>query len=276
MAVQGFFDNHTHSYFSDDSRMNIDDAIRTAMERGLRGIVLTDHMDLDPPEGINGFTFDPGAQQEAIDEEVVYFGLNGRKTDFQLLKGIEIGFQRISLSKIRKILSDYSFDCVIGSLHLVDGHDPYLGEYYKPYGYFRAYSHYLEEMYSLMCEMQDFDILGHYDYIVRYAPSPETCISYAEYGEFLDPILKFLAENGKTMEINTKTYQLYRGRTPVSDIEVLKRFRELGGEAISFGSDAHNISRIGDNFGWCREVALKAGFRYEVYYRERKPYHIPL
>lgn len=276
MAVSGFFDNHTHSYFSDDSRMDIDDAIRTAMERGLRGIVLTDHIDLDPPEGITGFTFDPAAQQEAIDAEVGYFGLNGSRTDFMLLKGIEIGLQGISLPKIRKILSEFSFDCVIGSLHLIDGHDPYLGEYYKPYGYYVAYSRYLEEMYSLICRMPDFDILGHYDYIVRYAPYPEVCITYAEFGDMLDPILRFLAENGKTLEINTKTYQLYRGRTPVMDIEILRRFKELGGEAISFGSDAHNISRIGENFGWCREMALAAGFRYEVYFKSRRPHLIPL
>ena len=89
-------------------------------------------------------------------------------------------------------------------------------------------------------------------------------------------ILTFLVQNGKTLEINTKTYQLYRGRHPELDINILKRFRELGGEAVSFGSDAHDITRIADRFDWCRQTALAAGLRYEVYYKDRRPGFVAL
>ena len=268
-----YFDNHTHSYFSADSRMSITDAVKTASQKGLRGICLTDHLDFDAPEGVTEFTFEVPAQQEAIDREVEYLGLNaddGPYGDFLLLKGVEIGLQDISMPKIRKVLTDYRFDSVIASLHLIDGHDPYFGDYY------RAYGHYLEEFARLIRVMPDFDILGHYDYIARYPDYKETTIFYQEFSDALDSILSFLAQNGKTMEINTKTYQLYRGRRPDLDIEVLKRFRELGGEALSFGSDAHEITRLGDRFDWCREMALAAGFRYEVYYRDRKAQYITL
>lgn len=274
-----YFDNHTHSYFSADSRMSITDAVKTASQKGLRGICLTDHLDFDAPEGVTEFTFEVPAQQEAIDREVEYLGLNaddGPYGDFLLLKGVEIGLQDISMPKIRKVLTDYRFDSVIASLHLIDGHDPYFGDYYRPYDYRQAYGHYLEEFARLIRVMPDFDILGHYDYIARYPDYKETTIFYKEFGDALDSILSFLAQNGKTMEINTKTYQLYRGRRPDLDIEVLKRFRELGGEALSFGSDAHEITRLGDRFDWCREMALAAGFRYEVYYRDRKAQYITL
>lgn len=274
-----YFDNHTHSYFSADSRMSITDAVKTASQKGLRGICLTDHLDFDAPEGVTEFTFEVPAQQEAIDREVEYLGLNaddGPYGDFLLLKGVEIGLQDISMPKIRKVLTDYRFDTVIASLHLIDGHDPYFGDYYKPYDYRQAYGHYLEEFARLIRVMPDFDILGHYDYIARYPDYKETTIFYQEFSDALDSILSFLAQNGKTMEINTKTYQLYRGRRPDLDIEVLKRFRELGGEALSFGSDAHEITRLGDRFDWCREMALAAGFRYEVYYRDRKAQYITL
>lgn len=274
-----YFDNHTHSYFSEDSRMNIDDAVKVAYERGLRGICLTDHLDFDAPPGVTEFTFEVPAQQEAIDSEAEYLGLNGRGGrygDFQLLKGVEIGLQDISMPKIRKVLEDNRFDCVIASLHLIDGHDPYFGEYYIPYDYRQAYGHYLEEFACLIRVMPDFDILGHYDYIARYPDYRETTIYYREFRDALDQILTFLAQNGKTMEINTKTYKLFRGRRPELDIEVLRRFRELGGEALSFGSDAHEITRLGDRFDWCRDMALAAGFRYEVYYKDRKPCMIGL
>ena len=274
-----YFDNHTHSYFSADSRMSITDAVKTAYQKGLRGICLTDHLDFDAPEGVTEFTFEVPAQQEAIDREVEYLGINvqdGPYGDFQLLKGVEIGLQDISMPRIRKILSDYRFDTVIASLHLIDGHDPYFGDYYKPYDYRQAYGHYLEEFARLIRVMPDFDILGHYDYIARYPDYKETTIFYSEFSDALDSILTFLAQNGRTMEINTKTYQLYRGRRPELDIEVLRRFRALGGEAVSFGSDAHDITRLGDCMDWCREMALAAGFRYEVYFRNRKPEYIAL
>ena len=201
-----YFDNHTHSYFSADSRMSIDDAVKVAYERGLRGICLTDHLDFDAPPGVTEFTFEVPAQQEAIDAEVEYFGLNGRGGrygDFQLLKGVEIGLQDKSMPRIRKVLEDYRYDCVIGSLHLIDGHDPYFGDYYRPYTYRYAYGHYLEEFARLIRVMPDFDILGHYDYITRYPDYKETTIHYSEFGDALDAILTFLAENGKTMEINS-------------------------------------------------------------------------
>ena len=275
----GLFDNHSHSYFSADSRMDIVDAVKTAYERGLGGLCLTDHLDFDPPAGVADFTFDVPSQQAAIDEDAEFMGLNGsggKYGDFQLLKGVEIGLQDKSMPTIRRILSDYRFDCVIASLHLIDGHDPYFGDYYKPYGYKYAYGHYLEEFDRLIRVMPDFDILGHYDYVVRYPDYREVTIYYSEFSDVLDSILTFLVQNGKTLEINTKTYQLYRGRHPELDINVLRRFRELGGEAVSFGSDAHDITRIADKFDWCRQTALAAGIRYEVYFKDRKPCYVGL
>ena len=259
--------------------MDIVDAVKTAYERGLSGLCLTDHLDFDPPVGVADFTFDVPSQQAAIDEDVEYMGIGrsgGKYGDFQLLKGVEIGLQDKSMSTIRKVLADNRFDCVIASLHLIDGHDPYFGDYYKPYDWRYAYGHYLEEFDRLIRVMPDFDILGHYDYIVRYPDYKEVTIYYSDFADVLDSILTFLVQNGKTLEINTKTYQLYRGRHPELDINILKRFRELGGEAVSFGSDAHNITRIADRFDWCRQTALAAGLRYEVCYKDRKPCYISL
>ena len=213
----GLFDNHSHSYFSADSRMDIVDAVKTAYERGLGGLCLTDHLDFDPPAGVADFTFDVPSQQAAIDEDAEFMGLNGsggKYGDFQLLKGVEIGLQDKSMSTIRKVLADNRFDCVIASLHLIDGHDPYFGDYYRPYDWKYAYGHYLEEFDRLIRVMPDFDILGHYDYIVRYPDYKEVTIYYSDFADVLDSILTFLVQNGKTLEINTKTYQLYRGRHP--------------------------------------------------------------
>ncbi len=275
-----FFDNHAHSYFSTDSEMDIREAVRTAYEKGLAGIALTDHMDYDAPKGAKPFLVDVPAQQSAIDMVVEEMGLNGRGGqygDFRLCKGIEIGLQDVSMEKIDILTKTYKFDSIIASLHFIDGHDPYYRDYYRGLDYFYAYSHYLDVIYTLLKQNPDFDILGHYDYVARYPDYPQACIRYSEFKDYIEPILVYLVEHGKTLEINTKTYSITRaGQKMELDLDILRRFCELGGEAVSLGSDAHATSHIANLFPWARQVALAAGLKYEVYFVDRQPQYIKL
>lgn len=246
--------------------MSVDDAVSTAASIGLGGIAITDHYDFDVPEGVMTFQFDPAKQQEAISRAASDGSL---PKGFKVLRGIEIGVQPDCLEGMRKISESYRFDTVIASLHFIDGKDPYHGNYYLPYEYKKAYGHYLETFYECMCLFGNYDILGHFDYIARYAPYPETDILYSDFGEIIDAMLHKLAEEGKTFEINTKTYQMFRGREPHLDIAILKRWKELGGEFVSLGSDAHDIKRIGENFQKFTPMLLEAGIRYTVYFQDR-------
>lgn len=261
-----YYDNHIHSLYSPDSKIKMEDIVRVATEQHLAGVAFTDHYDIDAPSRENEFTFDPAAQQQEIDTL--------RNTyNIQILKGIEVGLQPESLDKIKKFTTQYSFDTVIASIHFIDKLDPYYGSYYTDKNYKEAYGRVFEIMYRTAVEYVDFDILGHFDYIARYAPykNSERNITLAEFGDYLEPLLKFLAKNGKTFEVNTKTYKENLGHTPLLDIAILKRFRELGGEAISLGSDAHDLKRIGDNFELFSTIIKNCGFKYLVYYKNRKP-----
>ncbi len=261
-----YYDNHVHTNFSPDSRMIMENAVRKAAENGLGGIAFTDHYDIDAPCGECGFQFDPLLQQKEIDKMRSMYKLD-------ILKGIEVGLQHGSIDKAKAFTGSYNFDTVIASVHFVDGEDPYKGEYYINKNYKQAYSRVLEIIYDTAREYNDFDIIGHFDYIVRYAPHENYCksITMAEFGDYLEPLLAFLTENGKTLEINTKTYKDKSGYAPVLDINILKRFRELGGEALSLGSDAHEYCCICGQFDIFREIIKNCGFRYLVYYKNRKP-----
>lgn len=268
-----FFDNHIHSNFSPDSRCSVESIICTAMEKGLQGIAITDHYDVDAPSRDQEFLFDPSAQQAEI-ERVVWMHrkeLSGR--GIEILKGIEVGLQSGSMEKIKNFTSQYAFDTVIASLHFIDGGDPYMGTYYTDKDFRQAYGHALEEMYNTAVAFRDFDIIGHYDYVARYSPYGPGCrdITLAQFGDYLEPLLQFLAHEGKTFELNTKTYMNHKGYVPQLDTAILKRFRELGGEALSFGSDSHNADRLGDKFEYYAHVAKECGFRYLAYFRNRKP-----
>ncbi len=264
------YDNHNHSQFSFDGKLaSVETSARAAMAAGLAGICFTDHCDFFVPEMKAAYEhlipeqFDITAQQAEIDR------VQAILPEIRILKGIEIGMEAGCHDKIRRLLSENSFDTVIASVHYLDDTDPFWGGYYKGKDWKTAYGHYLETIYSEMTWLGDFDILGHFDYVARYAPYPQCSILYKDFPDIFDSILRYLAEHGKALEINTKTYQDYKGRTPVLDRDILLRFREYGGEAVSLGSDSHNPERTGDKFSLYAEFIKGCGFSYAAHFEKR-------
>lgn len=273
------YDNHNHSQFSfDGGRTSVGKTVNSAIGKGLAGICFTDHCDFFVPpmkaqhEEYLPEVFDVDARNAEIDK------VNAKcPQDFHVFKGIEIGVQKSERDKIAAHLEKYSFDEIIASVHYLDDTDPFWGGYYEGKTWRYAYGHYLETLYDEMVWLGDrFDIMGHYDYVTRYAPYPECSILYKDFPDILDSMLRYLAENGKALEINTKTYQDFKGRTPVLDKNILMRYRELGGEIISLGSDSHDADRVGFNFERTAALVSRCGFRYLAHFDKRKPVMRPI
>lgn len=258
-----FFDTHTHSEFSPDSRLLLTEMAESFSKGLLSGIVVTDHYDVDVPEGVRPFDFDPFEQQSKIDEISKSFGV-------EILKGVELGLQINSLDKISKFASQCDFDQIIASVHFVDGIDPYSGDYYQRHDYKSAYTRYLETILENIDIFKNFDILGHFDYIVRYSPYKEKTITMKQYGDLMEEIFRKIIYSGQAFEINTNTYRTRNGETPILDPSILVRYKEMGGEIITLGSDAHEKVRIGEKFEEMSEYLKKFGFKYLAYYKKRK------
>lgn len=277
--MTGLYDNHNHSQFSfDGGRTSVGKTVNSAIGKGLAGVCFTDHCDFFVPpmkakyEEYVPEVFDVEARNAEIDK------VNAKcPQDFHVFKGIEIGVQKSERDKIAAHLEKYSFDEIIASVHYLDDTDPFWGGYYEGKTWRYAYGHYLETLYDEMVWLGDrFDIMGHYDYVTRYAPYPECSILYKDFPDILDSMLRYLAENGKALEINTKTYQDFKGRTPVLDKNILMRYRELGGEIISLGSDSHDADRVGFNFERTAALVSRCGFRYLAHFDKRKPVMLPI
>lgn len=266
------FDNHNHSQFSfDGKRTSVEASAHAAASCGLGGICFSDHCDHFVPEMKASFAepvpeyFDVAMQQKEIAR--VQEMLSGQ---VRILKGIEIGMYEDCHEQIRKVLSENSFDQVIASVHYIEGTDPYYGGYYEGKDWREAYGKYLETIYREMVWLEDFDIMGHYDYIVRYASYPKESILYRDFSDIFDEIFRYLIQEGKALEINTKSYEGYRGRSVVLDKDVLLRYREMGGEIICLGSDSHEPSRVGAGFLHHAEMLKSLGFRWTAHYEDRK------
>ena len=272
------FDNHNHSQFSfDGGRTSVESSARATAAAGLRGICFSDHCDhYVPPmkasfEDLKPEHFDVPQQQAEIDRVQGLLGDN-----IKILKGIEIGMYEECHAEIRKVLSENSFDQVLASVHYIEKTDPYYGGYYEGKDWKQAYGMYLETIHREMTWLKDFDIMGHYDYIVRYAPYPVTSIRYRDFSDIFDEMFRYLIHEGKALEINTKSYEGHRGRIVELDRDVLLRYREMGGEIISFGSDSHDAHVVGTDFEKYAAIAKSAGFRWAAHYEKRQLIQLPL
>lgn len=270
--MKGLFDNHNHSQFSfDGKKTTVEASALAAKEKGLGGICFSDHCDFYVPPMKASFEdlvpehFDITQQQAEIDRVRTITG-----DQFQILKGIEVGMYEECRDEIRKTLADNTFDQIIASVHYIERTDPYYGGFYDGKDWKEAYGKYLETIYREMTWLGDFDIMGHYDYIVRYAPYPQACIRYRDFSDIFDTMFRYLIFEGKALEINTKSYIRHAGREVTLDLDVLRRYREMGGEIISLGSDSHDASRPGDHFSHFAGLLKSLGFRWTSHYRNRR------
>lgn len=276
--MRNLFDTHNHSQFSfDGKKTTVQASALSAYEKGLAGICFTEHYDFFVPqdecntETIQPQIFDIPGQQAEIDRVQALY------TDgFRILKGIEVGMSEESREKAVELLSTNSFDQVIASIHYLENSDPYYGGYFKGKDCRQAYGNYLEAIYREAVALKDFDIIGHYDYVARYAPYPQVSITYKEYGDIFDSIFRFLIENGKGLEINTKSCTGSKGRQTPIDHDVLLRYKEMGGEIISFGSDSHSAIYVGEGFNEAAEMLRSLGFRWTSHYEKRQLVQLPL
>ena len=272
------FDKHNHSQFSfDGKRTSVEASARAAAEAGLGGICFTDHCDHYVPPMKASFEnavpeyFNVEEQQAEISRVQSLIGDRTR-----LLKGIEIGMYEECHEQIRKVLDENSFDQIIASVHYIEKTDPYYGGYYDGKDWKQAYGTYLETIYREMKWLEDFDIMGHYDYIVRYASYPVTSIRYRDFSDIFDEMFRYLIQEGKALEINTKSYEGHRGRMVELDNDVLLRYREMGGEIVSLGSDSHEPSRVGAGFTRHAAFLKSLGFRWTAHYESRRLIQLPL
>lgn len=257
-------DFHVHTGFSFDSESAPESMIQSAVRKGLRTICITDHHDLDYME--------PGWE---IDFESYFAKLKTLQENYrdqiEVLIGIEFGMQPHLCEEYEKLAKKHPYDFVIGSVHLFDGYDPYYPGYFEDKtdeeGYRRAFEIALENV----KKMSEYDSLGHLDYIIRYGARKEESYSYAKYADYIDEILKCLIENGKGLEVNTGGWNFgFDFAHPHPD--VLKRYKELGGEIITIGSDAHIPEHVAYGFERVKAYLQAVGFTKYTEFRQRKPY----
>ncbi len=270
MSIQ--YDYHMHSEFSGDSETPTEVMINRALELGLKGICLTEHLDLDAPPGDTDFSLDLDA----------YFPrLLALRENYRDRIRMGIGMEFGIMSHLPGALSDlnkkYPFDFIIVSQHFVRGMDPYYPKYFEGRSERESYEEFFLAEYETLRKFSpdDYDTLGHLDFVVRYGPNKNRNYSYEAYADYIDPILRHLIESGKCLELNTGGYKAGL-EEPNPCTGVFRRYRELGGELVTIGADAHRPTHVGYAFDRAAAILESLGFRYYTIFEQRKGRQIRL
>lgn len=272
-------DSHLHSSFSGDSNEEMETTILEAINKGMSQLCFTEHMDMDFPPNDK----DP-ADLFVLDTDSYLEGFNKMKEKYghkiNLCFGVELGMQP-HLSEIHSsYVNQFGFDFVIGSEHTTNRKDPYFRPFYDGRSEYEAYLEYFEDIVTNLdavykTENKFIDSLGHLDYVVRYGPTKNQNYSYSRYGDVLDEILRRLIDRGIALEINSGGYRHLLGE-PNPSKEIIKRYKELGGELITIGSDAHVATALCYEFERMEALLKECGYKYYAFYQNRRPQQIPL
>ena len=226
-----------------------------AIEIGLPAIAFTDHADfVVVQEGQH--CVDIAGYLDAVER------CRAKFKGLRILSGVELGEPHWFPEETARILAAGKIDRVIGSVHCVRIGDEIVDASQFPRrppdqvpGAIRSYFH---EVLAMVESSEPFEALGHLDYPKRYRVPGAPPYREEDYEEEQRAILRAAARRGLVLEANTtrgEDGKLCPGPT------VLGWWHEEGGEAVSFGSDAHDPDRVAGGFGLAMHVVEAAGFK---------------
>jgi histidinol-phosphatase (PHP family) len=258
-------DNHVHSQWSYDTfgRTTMAAACQRAAELGIPAVAFTEHLDFSsagPGDAIAGTGVTPGWWDaiRPLDLSGYLASLEECRQRFPSLRicsGVEIGEPHLFSGSAGAVLAAAPFDRVLGSLHAL----PHEGRLVNSSRLFRVLPphevmrRYFAEVTALIKSSGQFEILAHPDYPRRHWPHGAGPYPEADFEEEYRAVFSALAGSGRVLEVNTFS--------PLVSATLLRWWREEGGRAISFGSDAHVPWRVGDQFQAAVDLAQAAGFR---------------
>lgn len=262
------YDFHVHSDYSMDSKYLMEEMVLSAIEKNIKSICFTDHIEFDVTSDNIDIVFRTKDYfKKAKQAKYRYI------EHIEVLAGVEIGMQHHLGERYENFLKNKPFDFVILSLHTIEGKDINDNRFTYDKEPINALIQYYDYLYRCIENFNDYDVIGHIDYIDRYFEDFSLIPDFEEYKPYVEKILKKVIENDKGIEINTGGIK--HGLDYFHPkVEILKLYKELGGKIISFGSDAHSPDAIGYGYREAEKLLRGLGYSYIYIYKNRKKYPI--
>lgn len=272
--------NHTHNSPDGENESVLERCARAA-ELGIGVLAVTDHCEVNrffslahygvEPNGYD--TYDFGRDFELSMQENTAAKAH-TPAGVKLLCGIELGQATHELALAEHVYADVRLDFVIGSMHQLPGWDDFAFLDYSKVDAAALFHENLQEI-ARLASTDTYDVLGHITYALRYMAAAGVHLELAPYQEELAEIFRIVIAKGKGIEINTSGLrQAYGDAFP--NLECLKLYRDLGGEILTIGSDAHSNLDLGKGIAQGLDIARAAGFTNISYFEKHEPQFLKL
>lgn len=267
-------DSHNHTVCSHDARSLIEELCQSAIDKGLEGIVISDHCDI--LEDNTGNSFDH-IYRSVEDAHRMADSLGGRLT---VLAGVEMGESVWNL-KAARFTDRMELDVILSSVHCVRYKD--MWQSFSTID-FSAWSHeeldrYMVQYFKDMKEMvenADMDVLTHLNNPIKYMNIKYGHrVSLAPYMEQVEDILKTVIKRKIALELNTAQVGSPL-KLLMPERDVLTLYKGLGGDRVTVGSDSHRVGDVGRYFDYALGVLKDCGFNSYVYYKNRRPVFVDI
>ena len=261
-------DYHIHSWISSDAQMPMADMAEAAIAAGLQEICFTDHVapvcweDLRP---IDTFPWEDLLREFNLAKAVI-----GDRITLRL--GIELGEMPRNFEGARTLRANMpeEVDFIIGSLHtMTERYGCVDLSRFLPRTEAEACEGlkvYLDQLREI-AEWSEFSVLGHLTLPLRHLNEEQGFhVTFDAFEEEIRSILRTLIEKGVGIELNTN-----RGNVPLPDAKWLRLYRDLGGEIITLGSDAHTPRYVGCCIRENQRLLRECGFKYFCTFEKLRP-----
>lgn len=263
-------DCHNHTSSSMDSEADLTAVLAQAARTGLDMVCTTDHMDLLTRTNVvlEDWDWAPILEQHRLARASASSGV-------ELRLGAELNSAHVFPERNRRLVELAPLDMVAGSVHnmsaAIGGQDFCLWTYTDEAMCHRALDDYFNSL-LILSKIDFVDVMAHIPYTLRYMNDRDgNQVTLERYYDRLEVILANLIARGAGIEVNTN-----RGKVLDRYRPILERYRRLGGEIITLGSDSHVPEDIGKGIEGAALFLKELGFRYYTVYRRRKPEFIPL
>ncbi len=269
MKTERIMDMHVHTDNSPDGKHSPMFMCEQAVDKNLRAIAFCDHCEVD--------SFFENKYNHMIFHS--YFECTKARSAFEgqllVMLGIEIGQPMSNVALSENIINKKQYDVVLSSLHIPKGFDTDVKNI--EYDKIDVYK-FMKDYFTELCEIaqwQGTDILSHITCPMRRIQGKYNIdFDYSKVQNEIDTLLETIIKNDKVLEINTSGIRQLMGRT-MPDVNIIKRYKQLGGKYVSIGSDAHSAYEVGMGIKNGMQLAKECGFDTLTFFVERQLMEIP-
>lgn len=262
-------DDHVHTEWSWDTTVgSMDRTCRRAVELGVPSVAFTDHAEFMPrvlssgsevPDRLLPMVEDGVLRPRELDVAGYLACVERCRAAYPQLRihsGVELSEPHWHRDAASELLRRGGFGRVLASVHSSrtgpDGAYADVSSRYDGQPAADVVRDYLVEAAAMVEGFAGFEVLAHIDFPVRYWPADVPPYDPRQHEDEHRRVLRALVGSDRLLEVNT--------RVPLHPV-VLAWWREEGGRAITFASDAHDPAELAAGFAEAVAVARAAGFR---------------